>query len=133
MVKNPMVWELNYAILNTCQLFSLLFFWKYSKFKRIKNFLSSIQKYNCIFKSWCLFSFLTDSFCFVDSLKVSISSFNLFVFQVHHPVINNCYKFFFRKIFENHMFYHFSHYLFYKLNNLYLLFFLFLQFCSIHM
>ena len=40
---------------------------------------------------------------------------------MYHPVINHCYKFFFQKIvlfvtFENYMFYHFSYYLFYKLN-----------------
>ena len=44
------------------------------------------------------FRFLTDSFSFVGSLKISVSSLIFLVVQVHHLVTNNCYKLLFQKI-----------------------------------
>ena len=56
--------------------FPYFIFWNIPHSKAVKT-AKKKKHYNCIFKSYCFFSFLTDSFGLVDSLKISISYFNL--------------------------------------------------------
>ena len=77
------------------------------------------------------FLFLTDSFGFVDSLKISVSFFNLTCCSSASSIDKSLLKFFYCFKLMKIMFYLFSYYLFYKLNHLYWVYFPFLQFCSI--